>query len=226
MADCRCLKQPADYTVFEKVLGEAYARVPMETLAYYLMPNHWYLVLWPRRDEELSRFMAWVTLMHTQRWHAHWHSAGADHFYQERFQSFPVQADKHVLLVCRHVERNALRGNLVTRVEEWRWSSLWRRGQSLANATALLSEWLVARSRGWVKGVNEPQTDMELDALSFLYHNTTRITPRKDASPSQTVYYRTMWALVPAGLARGRRTICERVSQLCTVASSSHLLLN
>ncbi|MFY4728906.1 transposase [Nitrospira sp. BLG_2] len=156
---------PADYEAFEKVLGEGHDRFPMRTLAYCLMPNHWHLVLWPRRDEELSRFMAWVTLTHTQRWHAHRQSAGAGHLYQGRFKSFPVQADEHFLSVCRYVERNALRANLVTRVEEWRWSSLWRRGQNRTNATAVLSEWPVARPQGWVKWVNEPQTDMELIAL-------------------------------------------------------------
>ena len=158
-------EKPADYEAFEQVLGEAHDRFPMRTLAYCLMPNHWHLVLWPRRDEELSRFMAWVTLTHTQRWHAHRQSAGAGHLYQGRFKSFPVQADEHFLSVCRYVERNALRANLVTRVEEWRWSSLWRREQTRANATALLSEWPVARPRGWMKWVSEPQTDMELEAL-------------------------------------------------------------
>ena len=87
------------------------------------------------------------------------------HLYQGRFKSFPVQADEHSLSVCRYVERNALRAKLVTRAEEWRWSSLWRRGQRSGNATAFLSEWPVARPRGWVKWVNEPQTDTELEAL-------------------------------------------------------------
>src|SRR5688572_23335174 len=88
---------PADYEAFEKVLAEAHVRFPMRTLAYCLMPNHWHLVLWPRRDGDLSRFMGWLTLTHTQRWHAHRGSAGAGHLYQGRFKSFPVQADEHFL---------------------------------------------------------------------------------------------------------------------------------
>ena len=31
------------------------------------MPNHWHLLLWTRRDGELSEVMRWVTLTHTQR---------------------------------------------------------------------------------------------------------------------------------------------------------------
>jgi putative transposase len=41
-------------------------------------------------------------------------------------ESFSVQEEDYSLAVCRYVERNALRGNLVSRAEDWRWSSLWR----------------------------------------------------------------------------------------------------
>ena len=57
--------------------------------------------------------MAWVTLTHTQRRHAHRDSAGTGHVYQGRFKSFPVQEDEHFYTVCRYVERNALRAKLV-----------------------------------------------------------------------------------------------------------------
>jgi len=31
------------------------------------MPNHWHLLVWPQEDGELSRFIGWLTLTHTQR---------------------------------------------------------------------------------------------------------------------------------------------------------------
>ena len=96
----------------------------MRLLAYCLMPNHFHLLLWPREDGDLSRFMRWLTVTHTQRWHAHHRTAGTGHLYQGRFKSFPVQSDEHFLTVCRYVERNALRANLVERAEDWRWGSL------------------------------------------------------------------------------------------------------
>jgi putative transposase len=83
------------------------------------MPNHWHLVVWPNRDGELSRFVGWPTLTHTQRWHAHRHSAGYGHVYQGRFKSFPIQEDEHFYTVERYVERNAVRANLVRRAEQW-----------------------------------------------------------------------------------------------------------
>ena len=159
------LEKPADFEAFERVLGEAHARAAMRILAYCIMPNHWHLVLWPRRDGELSEFMSWVTLTHTQRWHAHHRSAGAGHLYQGRFKSFPVQADNHFLMVCRYVERNALRAGLVVRAEEWRWSSLWRRTHSKRSTPEWLAPWPLERPRNWTDWVNEPQTTAELEAL-------------------------------------------------------------
>src|SRR5271154_2044973 len=104
----------------------------MRLLAYCSMPNHWHLVVWPRNDGELSPLVGWLTLTHTQRWHAHHRSAGSGHVYQGRFKSFPIQEDEHFHTVARYVERSALRANLVGRGEDWRWGSLyrWVRGSS------------------------------------------------------------------------------------------------
>ncbi len=152
-----------DYAAFERVLGEAHARVPLPILAYCLMPNHWHFVVQPRDDDQVADFMQWLTQTHTQRWHAHYHTAGTGHLYQGRFKNFPVQPDVHLLLVLRYVERNALRANLVERAEQWRWGSLWRREQGVG--TGLLAAWPLALPADWVAFVNEPQTAEELAAL-------------------------------------------------------------
>lgn len=157
--------KPADYAAFEKILAEAYERFRMRLTAYCLMPNHWHLLLWPRRDGELSEVLRWITVTHTQRWHAHHHSAGTGPVYQGRFKSFPVQTDEHFLTVARYVERNALRAKLVAKAEAWRWSSLWRRTQGEAKATAWLSDWPVAVPRDWVARVNRADMRSELEAL-------------------------------------------------------------
>src|SRR5947199_244179 len=69
---CTIFEKDGDYAAFERVLEQALERVAgMRLLAYCLMPNHWHLVLRPRADGELSAFGHWLTLTHTQRWHAH-----------------------------------------------------------------------------------------------------------------------------------------------------------
>jgi len=99
-----------DFAAFERVLAEAIHRRPAaRLLGYCVMPNHWHLVLWPRGDDDLSEFMRWLTVTHTQRWHAHRRSAGTGPIYQGRFKSFPIERDEHFLTAMRYVERNALR---------------------------------------------------------------------------------------------------------------------
>ena len=155
-----------DYAAFEQVLEEAVERTEMRLLAYCVMPNHWHLVVWPRQDGDLSHFVGWLTLTHTQRWHAHRHSTGSGHVYQGRFKSFPVEDDPHFLTVCRYVERNALRANLVRRAEAWRWSSLWRWHKGDAAQKRLLTTWPVRRSPDWLTHVNRPLSEREHQALS------------------------------------------------------------
>ncbi len=111
----RLFKKDGDYLAFEQVLLLAHRRAPIRILDYCLMPNHWHLVLWPRRDGELTLFMRWLTLTHAQRWkHAH-NAVGHGHLYQGRFKSFPIQQDEHLLTVLRYVERNPLRAKLARR---------------------------------------------------------------------------------------------------------------
>jgi len=143
----RIFHKPEDYDAFERIVEEAAERVAMRVLAYCLMPNHWHLVLWPREDGDLSRFVGWASLTHTRRWHAHRRSEGTGHLYQGRFKSFLVESDEHLWTVCRYVERNALRAGLCQRAEQWRWSSLWRFVCGDEAARKLLSEWPVPRPR-------------------------------------------------------------------------------
>ena len=171
-----------DYTAFEAILEEAVERTDMRLLAYCVMPNHWHLVVWPRKDGDLSRFTGWLTLTHTQRWHAHRHSAGSGHVYQGRFKSFPVESNHHFLSACRYVERNPLRANLVRKAEAWRWSSLWRWRSGDAVQKQLLSAWPVRRSPGWLKQVNQPLSESELGALR---HSIARGNPYGSESWSQ-----------------------------------------
>jgi len=154
-----------DYEAFEHVLAEAVDRFDMPLLSYCVMPNHWHLVVRPVKDGQLSQFTGWLTLTHTQRWHAHRQSIGTGHVYQGRFKSFPVQDDDHFYTVCRYVERNALQAKLVKHAEQWRWGSLYRWHAGTAEEKQLLAKWPLRRKRSWLEHVNQALTESEFDAL-------------------------------------------------------------
>lgn len=154
-----------DYPAFERILEEAVEQVKMRLLAYCVMPNHWHLVVWPHKDGDLSRFVGWLSLTHTQRWHAHRRNAGTGPLYQGRFKSFLVEPDEHLWTVCRYVERNALRAGLCTRAEQWQWCSLWRYTSADPAARALLADWPVPRPQDWLDRVNRAESEQELASL-------------------------------------------------------------
>lgn len=159
----RVFHKDGDYAAFTDLLAEAHDHQPMRLLAYCLMPNHFHLVAWPRGDGDLSRWMQWLMNAHVRRYHQHYHTAGTGHIWQGRFKAFPIQADDHLLVVMRYIERNALRARLVQRAEDWPWSSL--PGVTRDPWPAMLHPGPVRRPDNWLRLVNQPQTKAELEAL-------------------------------------------------------------
>jgi putative transposase len=151
----------ADYAAFLTLFDEAQERCPRRLLAYCLMPNHFHVVLWPRGDGDVSRWMQWVQTTHVRRYHEHFRTSG--HVWQGRFKAFPIQEDEHLLTVLRYVERNPLRAGLVPGVADWPWSSL--RLHAEKTRPAWYHDGPVRRGRDWPAYVAQPQTDAELVAL-------------------------------------------------------------
>ena len=71
--------------------------------------------------------------------------------------------------MCRYVERNPLRANLVRRAEAWRWSSLGQQSHAPPEDPDVplipIAAWPVARRRDRTDWVNRPQTAKEEEAL-------------------------------------------------------------
>jgi putative transposase len=142
-------------------MAAASERLPLRIVGYALLPNHFHLVLWPRGDGDLSRWMQWLMTSHVRRYHRHYQSDG--HVWQGRFKAFPIQQDEHFLTVLRYVERNPLRARLVRRAEQWAWSSLAWHPSGIR--PEILSDWPVSRPRNWIDRVQTPQTAAELAAV-------------------------------------------------------------
>ncbi len=114
-------------------------------------------------DGDLSEFMRWITLTHSQRFHVSHGTVGIGHLYQGRFKSFSVQADAHYLTVMRYIEANPLRAELVKRAGDWPWSSLAvRKG---LEAPFELSEGPLKLPSNWDKLVNQIESPEQLDGL-------------------------------------------------------------
>lgn len=157
----------ADYEAFERILVDAVAKYKIKLFSFCILPNHWHMVVSPQVNGEMSRFAQWLTLTHTQRYHAHHHSAGEGHLYQGRFKSFPVQDDDHFLTVNRYVERNAFSANLCSSPELWRFGSLWRWKHGSVAEKSLLAPWPIPRRSGWIDWVRTALSQKELERLQW-----------------------------------------------------------
>lgn len=159
-----------DYRAFARLIREASERLPLRVVGWTLMPNHFHLVLWPRVDGDLSRWMQWLLTAHVRRYHRLY--GGSGHVWQGRFKAFPIQQDDHLLAVLRYVERNPLRAKLVSRAEDWAFSSLATPGEDFPSLDP--GPVPVPRGRTWKAHVNRPQTEAELKAIR---HSVNRGTP-------------------------------------------------
>ena len=157
----RVYRKDADYAAFTELMALANERLAMRVLGYGLMPNHFHLVLWPRKDGDLSRWMQWLMTLHVRRYHGHYRTSG--HVWQGRFKAFPIEQDGHLLTVLRYVERNPVRAGLVRRAQEWVWSSARAWGRQAA--AGLVHDWPVERPRDWLAWVNRAEPGAELQAL-------------------------------------------------------------
>ena len=157
----RVFHNDGDYRRFLALMVEAGERVDMRMLAYCLMPNHFHLVLWPAEGGALGRWMQWLMTSQVRRHHKVHQTEG--HLWQGRYKSFPIQQDGHLLTVMRYVERNPLRAGLVSRAEDWPWSSLhrWQGQENPMN----LAEGPVPRPSNWLEVVNREEPPRQLEAL-------------------------------------------------------------
>jgi len=154
---------PDEYDAFIRLLRRALDRRPIRLLHFCAMPTHFHLLVWPQTDEQLPLFMHWLTGTHALRYREATDTVGQGAVYQGRYKAIPVQSNEHFLRVARYIERNPLRAGLVSRVEAWRWSSLWHR--SVSKSGFPFAKPPVAEPADWIDHVNQPQNVAELMAI-------------------------------------------------------------
>jgi putative transposase len=153
--------QDADRRLFVGALRDALGRHPVDLLAWCLMPSHWHLLLRPRDEAALPRFVRWLTLAHSCRWQALHGRTGQGTIYQGRYRSCPVKADEHLLAVARYIERNPVRAGLVPSAADWAWSSMRER---TTGRSGLLAAFPVELPGGWLGYLDALQTPAEVAA--------------------------------------------------------------
>ncbi len=132
-------------------------------IAYEVLSNHWHFGMTCDRIADLAKFMHWTEGTHASRWAGAHKSRGRGYVYQGRYKAVPVQTSTSLIRVCRYIERNALRKNLVRSAEDWAWGSLYARCNN--RHPIPISPWPIPQPDNWIEIVNAPQTEAELRDL-------------------------------------------------------------
>ncbi len=103
---------------------------------YCLMGNHVHLLSVPEGDTALAEMMRSVACRYTQYFNKKYGRKGR--LWESRFRSSVVDTDEYLWWVSLYIEWNPVRAKLVTRPEEWRYSSA--RHHALGEKDPLVAE--------------------------------------------------------------------------------------
>ncbi|HYE89164.1 MAG TPA: transposase [Vicinamibacterales bacterium] len=154
-----------DFEAFASVVCEGLDRSQgrVRILSFQVLDNHWHFAITCDRIADLSNYMHWMEGTHANRWAGAHNARGRGYVYQGRFRAVPVQTSTSLVRVCRYIERNALRKNLVGAAEQWAWGSLYAQCNNFH--VIPLSPWPIPQPENWIELVNTPQTEAELRDL-------------------------------------------------------------
>lgn len=151
----------ADREAYLRLLVEFGTREGLEFWAWCLMTNHVHLVVVPPDDPTaLARAIGEAHRRYTRL--VNFREGVRGHLFQERFHSFPIQTDHHLLTVVRYVERNPVRATLVRQATDHPWSSA--RHHALQTPDRLVTHSPIhAMAPNWTHVLAE--NDQELEAV-------------------------------------------------------------
>jgi putative transposase len=113
--------EEGDHEIYLDLLAEQTLKADVAVWAYCLMPNHVHLILRPTHPDDLGRAVGEAHRRYTNFINARGRWTG--HLFQSRFASV-VLDDLHLIRAVRYVSLNPVRARLVSRAEEWKWSSV------------------------------------------------------------------------------------------------------
>lgn len=106
---------------FQGLLSESKKKFSWKLSHYCLMANHIHLLGQPQQGSDLPKLMQFLLLEYS-RWHRK-ETGYSGHLWQGRYKSPLIERESYFLECGRYIERNPLRAGIVSRLEDYRWSS-------------------------------------------------------------------------------------------------------
>ncbi len=113
-------KDDIDRQKFLGFIMEVQRKFPFDLYAYCLMANHYHLQL-NVRSSSLRKIMHHLNNAYARYFNFRHDQVG--HLFQNRYHSIPVLSDRYVLVLNRYIHLNPVHAGIVSRPEEFAWSS-------------------------------------------------------------------------------------------------------
>ena len=163
------LNSDAERMVYMDLLRQAVQLHALSLLGYCLMSNHVHLVVIPHKADALAVAFKEAHGRYASYWNASHRSSG--HAWQGRFYSCPLDTT-HLWEALRYAELNPVRAKLVSKPEEWVWSSAAAHcGITQPNVCLTMqpwsAQWTAARWRDFLRA---GETESQLAAIRQATH--------------------------------------------------------
>ncbi len=116
-----CFIEPENYQVYLDLWQQLSKRYGVAVHAYCLMTNHIHFLATPASDTALSDTLKGVGSRYAQYINKTYRRTGT--LWEGRHRSSLVQSDQYLLTCMRYIELNPVRAKMVSRPEEYHWSS-------------------------------------------------------------------------------------------------------
>ena len=142
-----------DRNAYKRLLKNACERYGVQVWAYCLMENHVHLIVVPEKETSLPKAVG--AAHHKYSCYISRREGWTGHLWQERFSSF-LMDENYLIAAVRYVERNPVEAGLVSKAEDYPWSSA-RAHVSGGKDPLLTPCFLTERITDWVSFLSGPQ---------------------------------------------------------------------
>jgi len=120
-----------------------------EVICYCLMDNHVHILI-KTKDKPPGQFIGRIHSMYTKYFNKKYNYIG--HLFQDRYHSECIESDEQILETSRYIHLNPVRANMVSKPEEYNWSSydmyIGDRKEKIINSNEILCYFQEINRRG------------------------------------------------------------------------------